>query len=98
METERDSHLPFLDTDIYHKPDSSLGHKVYHKPTHTNLYLKSNSHHHFSSKQAVLSMLVHRAISLCDQESLHDELEFLRATFRQSSYNDWQIQQALNPL
>lgn len=32
----RDSHLPFLDTDIYRRPNDSLSHKVYHKPTHTN--------------------------------------------------------------
>jgi hypothetical protein len=57
MEMERDSHLTFLDIDIYHKPDGSLRHKVYHKPTHTNLYLNSNSHHHLSNKQAVLPHL-----------------------------------------
>jgi hypothetical protein len=96
METERDGHLPFLDIDIYRKPDGSLGHKVYHKPTHTNLYLNSNSHHHPSNKQAVLSTLVHRARSLCDQESLHSELEFLRTTFRQNGYSDQQIRRALN--
>jgi hypothetical protein len=88
METERDSHLPFLDIDIHHKSDGSLGHKVYCKPTHTNLYLNSNSHHHPSNKQAVLSTLVHMARSLCDQESLHGELEFLRTTFRQNGYSD----------
>jgi hypothetical protein len=30
----------------------------------------------------VLSTLVHRARSLCNQESLHGELDFLRTTFR----------------
>jgi hypothetical protein len=39
MKTERDGHLPFLDTDIYRRPDGSLGHTVYRKHTHTNLYL-----------------------------------------------------------
>jgi hypothetical protein len=29
METERDSRLPFLDIDIYCKPNGSLGHGVY---------------------------------------------------------------------
>jgi hypothetical protein len=37
METERDGHLPFLDIDIYRRTDGSLGHRVYRKPTHTNL-------------------------------------------------------------
>jgi hypothetical protein len=97
METERDDHLPFLDIDIYHKPVGSLGHKVYHKPMHTNLYLNSNSYHHPSNKQAVLVTLVQRARSLCDQESLHGKLEFLRITFRQNGYSDQQIRRALNP-
>ena len=39
MEKE-EVHLPFLDIDIYRKTDGSLGHKVYWKPTHTNLYLR----------------------------------------------------------
>jgi hypothetical protein len=95
METERDVHLPFLDIDIHRKPDGLLDHKVYRKPTHTNLHL--NSHHHPSNKHAVLSTLVHRARSLCDQESLHGGLEFLRTTFRQNGYSDRQIRRALNP-
>jgi hypothetical protein len=90
METEKDGNLPFLDIDIYHRPDGSLGHRVYCKPTHTNLYLNSNSHHHPSNKHAVLSTLVHRAKALCDRDSLRGELEFLRDTFRQ-------IRRAINP-
>jgi hypothetical protein len=43
---EEEGHLPFLDTDIYRKPDSSLGHRVYWKPTHTNPYLHQDSYHH----------------------------------------------------
>ena len=46
MEIEEDGHLPFLDIDIYRKTDGSLGHKVYRKPTHTNLHLHQLSHHH----------------------------------------------------
>jgi hypothetical protein len=61
MEAERDCHIPFLDTDVYRKPDGSPAQKVYRKPSQTNLYLNSNSHHHPSNKQAVLSTLVHRA-------------------------------------
>jgi hypothetical protein len=53
METENDGHLPFLDIDTYRKLCSPVGHKVYRKPTHTNLYLNSNSHHHPSNKEAV---------------------------------------------
>jgi hypothetical protein len=97
METEKDGHLTFLDIDIYRKPDGSLGHRVYRKPTHTNLYLHADSHHHPSNKQAVLSTLVHRARALYDHESLHDELEFLRDTFKRNGYGERQIGRALDP-
>jgi hypothetical protein len=80
--------LPPLDIDIYRRSVGSLGHRVYH----TNLYSNTGSHLHPSSKQAVLSTLVHRARGLCDQDNLHAELVFLRDVFRQNSYNDWQIQ------
>jgi hypothetical protein len=96
METERDGHLHFTDNDVYRKPDGSLGHKVYRKPSHTNLYLNSNSHRQPSNKQAALSTLVRMARSLCDQKSLHSELEFLRIAFRQNGYSKRQNRRALN--
>jgi hypothetical protein len=83
--------LPSLDLDIYRRPDGSLGHKVYRKPTHTNLYLNTKSHHHPSNKQAVLSALIHRARALCDEDSLQAELVFLRDVFKQNGYNDRQL-------
>jgi hypothetical protein len=70
METESEGHLPFLDLDIYRRPDGCLRHKVYCKPTHTNLYLNAKSHYHLSNKQVVLCTLVHRARALCDEDSL----------------------------
>jgi hypothetical protein len=52
VETEKDGHLPFLDIDTYRKTDCSLCHKIYRKPTHTNLYLQQNSHHHPANNQS----------------------------------------------
>ena len=54
MEKEEEGHLPFLDIDIYIKTDGSLGHKVYRKHTHTNLYLHQNLHHHPANNQSLL--------------------------------------------
>jgi hypothetical protein len=36
MENERDSHLPFLNINIYHKSNDSLGYMVYQKLKHTH--------------------------------------------------------------
>jgi hypothetical protein len=98
METERDGHIPFLDIELYRRPDGSLGHKVYSKHTHSSLYLNSSSHHHPSNKPGIISTLVHRARALCDQDSLHVESVFLGNVFRQNSYTDRHIRRALNPL
>jgi hypothetical protein len=43
MVTEREDHLPFLDIDIYMRPDGCLAQKVHCKPTHTNPCLNSGS-------------------------------------------------------
>ena len=97
METEEEGHLPFLDVDIYRKTDGSLGHKVYRKPTHTNLYLNQLSHHHPANKQSVLSSLIHRAKPLCDQDSLAQELNFLNTVFKNNGYSHQQIRRAMQP-
>jgi hypothetical protein len=81
---------------ISRRPNGSLGHKAYHKPTYSNLSLNVKSHHHPSNRQAVLSTLVHRARALCDQDSLQAKLVFLRDVFKHDGYNDPQIHRALN--
>jgi hypothetical protein len=96
METESEGQLLFPDLEYYRRLEDSMGHKVYCKPTHTNLYLNAKSHHHPSNKQAVLSPLLHRARALCDEDSLQAGLVFLRDVFKQNSYNNRQIRRALN--
>jgi len=91
MEQEEEGHLPFLDIDIYGKTDGSLGHRVYQKPTHTNLYLHKNSHHHPANKPSVLASLIHRAKAVCDQDPLIQELEFLTTVFKDNGYSLRQI-------
>ena len=97
MEKEEEGHLPFLDIDIYRKMDGSLGHKVYRKPTHTNLYLHQNSHHHPANKQSVLASLIQRARALYDKDSLTQELEFLTTAFKDNGYNPQQIRRSMEP-
>lgn len=53
MELEEDGRLPFLDILLIKKPDGTLGHVVFKKPTHTNLYVNNLSRHHPAQKHAV---------------------------------------------
>ena len=89
--------LPFLDIDSHRKPDGSLGHKIYWEPTHTNLYLHWDSHHHPANEQSLLASLIHRAKALCDQDSLTKELEFLTTVFKEIVYSPQQIWPAMKP-
>jgi hypothetical protein len=65
-------------------------------PTHTNLYISVKSRHHPSNKQVVLSTLIHRGKSLCDEDGLQAELVFLREVFKQNGYNRKKTHRALN--
>ena len=56
-----DGSLPFLDTLVHKQPDDSLLTSVYRKPTHTDLYLQWDSHHHLCAKYSVINTLRHRA-------------------------------------
>jgi len=64
MDSKSNGHLPFQGTDMYRRPDGSLGHSVYRKPTHTNLYIHAESYHHPDNKQSMLSNLVHHSSHL----------------------------------
>jgi len=46
METEKEGRLPFLDVMVTRKPNETLAHMGYRKPTHTDRYLNSASNHH----------------------------------------------------
>ncbi|XP_046397683.1 uncharacterized protein LOC124164403 [Ischnura elegans] len=95
MEKETNGQLPFLDILIQKKKDGSLGHSIYRKATHTDLYLNNQSHHHPSQKQAVLSTLLHRAKKIPDNESIQNEIKHLKITFRKNGYSKHQISEAL---
>jgi hypothetical protein len=66
MEVEKNQSLPFLDVLVSRRPDSSLGHTVYRKPTHTDLYIHAESAHHPAQKKGVLYSLIQCVQKLCD--------------------------------
>ena len=53
--------IPFLDTLVKPKADSTVSIKVCHKPTHTDQYLQWDSHHNLATKYSVMGTLTHRA-------------------------------------
>jgi len=84
-EVETSIGLPFMDILIYRKC-GALGHKVYRKPTHTDLYLQYNSFHHISQKISVMNSLLCRAIRVCDSDSLNAELLHVQNVLLKNGY------------
>ena len=71
--------ISFLDTLVTPKADYSLSITVYHKPIHTDQYLKWDSNHNLSAKYSVIGTFTHRANTVCTTPELHnEELEHLR--------------------
>ena len=63
-DNKEDGSIPFLDTTVKPEADGTLSLTVYRKPTHTDQYLKWDSHHHLSAKFSVIHTLSHRATTV----------------------------------
>ena len=90
-----DGSLSFLDTLIQKQLDNSLLTSVYRKPTHTDLYLQWNSHHHLSAKYSIINTLKHRAKTVCSNHHLLEEEEkHLNRALSNSRYPAWALNMA----
>lgn len=77
-----------MDVRVFREPNGKLTHTVYRKPTHTDRYLRADSHHHPSHLSAVPRALINRALSLCDPRFVTEELRHVRQVLEDNGY-DW---------
>ena len=94
-EKEVDNSLPFLDTLIikdsnYSKPKF----KVYRKPTHSNSYIHSFSHHSNNTKTGTIVNIFLRAYNICSPEFLNDEVNYIFEVFKSLAFNETVIHKA----
>ncbi|XP_045535441.1 uncharacterized protein LOC123721261 [Papilio machaon] len=85
-EEEKDGTLPFLDVLVKRESSGCLVHTVYRKPTHTDRYLKADSHHHPSHLSSVPRTLINRALRLCDPQFVESELTHVRRVLEDNGY------------
>lgn len=90
---EHNGQLSFGDILIKWQQDGSLGYAASQKPTHTNLYLNSWSHHHPAQKRGVMLTLLARAHHVADASHLKKELTHLHRVFLQNGYAAREIEQ-----
>ena len=90
-----DRSIPLLDTIVIPQPDGSLLTSVYRKPTHTDLYLQWNSHHHLSTKFSVIKTLKHRTKTVCSNHHLlKEEEDHLNKALKRCKYPEWALTRA----
>ncbi|XP_021964151.2 uncharacterized protein LOC110859501 [Folsomia candida] len=85
-ESEVNMKIPFLDVLVTRDNMGIVHRQVYRKPTHTGRYLNYHSYHHPSQKIAVIDALAYRALSICDDEFLEDELKFITDSLTKNGY------------
>lgn len=96
MEIEEDNQIPFLDI-LISRHNGKLTTTVYRKPTHTNVYLRQNSHHPDNIKLGVIKCLYERADKLCDNTKVQQEKQYLNKVFKSNGYSETFIKQATRP-
>lgn len=96
IELENNNSLPFLDTLLYKKNNGTFGHTIYRKPTHTNRYLNSESHHHPAQLKSVAASLYYRANKLADRENKNKELKIVKQALQLNGYSGYYRKQIKN--
>ena len=85
-ELERDGTLPFLDTKLARREDSTLDATVFRKPTHIDRYLHFSFHHPASAKRAAVKSFFDRARNITLRKENLLEEEQLTTTFKRNGY------------
>ena len=86
-ESTTNNTLPFLDCLIKRDNEGRLQTKVYRKETHTGQYLHYTSNQPEHVKIGTIKTLVRRAKIACStEESLIDELDYIKKTMRLNGY------------
>ena len=89
VDNKEDGAISFLDTIFKPEADGGLSITVYRKPTHTDLYLQWDSHHHLSVKYSVINTLTHRAKTVCNKPELFQkEMDKLRKVLSHYKYQN----------
>jgi hypothetical protein len=95
VEEEENGSISFLDVLLTRKDNGKLSKKVYRKPTHTDKYLNFQSYHHLSQKISVIDSLVYRAIRICDDEFLQEELNHIKTCLMKNNYPPLKVEERI---
>uniref|UniRef100_A0A5S6R594 Reverse transcriptase domain-containing protein n=1 Tax=Trichuris muris TaxID=70415 RepID=A0A5S6R594_TRIMR len=85
MEKEQNRRLAFLDALVI-RQNGHLRTTVFRKPTNSDRYLNFFSNHPINVRKGIITGMIDRAINLCDDETLVEEINHIRKTLLQNDY------------
>lgn len=85
VETENDGCQPFMDV-LVQRREGTMIRSVYRKPTFTGQYTRWDSFTPTSHKINLIKSLTNRALKICSESTLKQELEALRMLFEKNGY------------
>jgi len=95
FEWEDNGRIPFLDVLIHNNSDH-LKFSVYRKPTNAEVYLHYFSFTASNIKTGIAQGLLLRALRICDQEYLQDEIAHIFECFKKLAYPEHVLSKALS--
>ncbi|XP_041467403.1 uncharacterized protein LOC121417737 [Lytechinus variegatus] len=97
-EHETNGSLAFLDTEVHRQADGTLKTTVYRKPTHTDQYLRYDTHHPQAVKRGLIKCLYDRANRIVSKQSdLSPEQRHLQSALALNGYPKAFIKKSRKP-
>ena len=91
-DNQENSNIPFLDTLVKPEADNFLSITVHRKPMHTDQYIQWDSHHNLAATYSVISLLTHRAKTVCTmQDLLNRDINHIRKLLTKCKYPKWAL-------
>ena len=95
MEEENSNKLPFLDV-LVERGESAFLTFVYRKPTFTGLYLSRDAFAPRSRKLNLIKCLSFRALIVCSDSKIEEELKVIKELFLMKGYPEEAIDDNIN--
>ncbi|XP_065678448.1 uncharacterized protein LOC136093390 [Hydra vulgaris] len=88
--------LNFLDITIINNTQGKYEFKVYRKDAITNIQIKPQSNHDPKILKAIFKGYIHRAYSICSENHLKNEINFLIQVFTENGYDEKMLKDVSN--
>lgn len=97
LESECDDAMSFLDVHMSRRPDGSVQRSVHRKATWNGQYTHFASFVPLSQKRKLVRCLTERATKICSENTLQDELQFIRNLFERNGYPEKFVRRNMQP-